>query len=305
MNDVGLYMMNAIDSYYKGSDNLWFVGTKSGAHNQLYFANPGELTKKYNLVYISSTHIKTTAAVYCGTDRTLKQANGVWTLTIDMDFDMDDDLKAQERRVADALDLLPPSFLCQTPHGFHAYFLLEKLENLYSYSYTAEKIIQLYNADAQSKVVTQCMSLYEYGRSEMVEEYHIAGKTFKFNKRKFPMYTYESINKKLGGYSNLVESLTAKVNQKSRDTTPFRADTKRVLQQYDVADLLRSIGMEVKEYDDKIITTCPYHQDRNPSAFINIDEDSEWYGLFVCRSSSCGVRKSVKNLVRDILKGYL
>lgn len=305
MSDLALYVTEAIDSHYREADSLWYVGTKGGAHNPIYFAQPGKLSTKYRLVYISATHIKTTAAVYSGTDRTMKQADGVWAIGIDVDYDQQGNMEAQEKRVANALDTLPPSFLCQTPHGFHAYFMLEYIHDMYAYSYTTSKIMDLYGADPQSKVVTQCLSLYEFARSEIVDKYSVYNSTFRFDMKNFPMYTYEGINKKLGGYSGLIESLTAQVNKQNRVETPYKADTDRVLGMYNVAEILRSIGMEVKEYSDKIITTCPYHRDRNPSAFLNVDRDSEWYGLFVCRSSSCGVRKSVRNLIRDYNNGVI
>ena len=45
---------------------------------------------------------------------------------------------------------------------------------------------------------------------------------------------------------------------------------------------------------------CPFHDDRNPSAFIDVNPSSSYYGMFFCTSTSCHKTATLRKVLEEI-----
>lgn len=58
----------------------------------------------------------------------------------------------------------------------------------------------------------------------------------------------------------------------------FKQEVEQIKQEIDLADLVRSSGVELKSQSKNLIGLCPFHNDKNPSLVITPDKNL-WHCL--------------------------
>ncbi len=321
-------IFNFMSSHLAKEELSLYTGPDNGAHQPVFFTQPHQLSKKFFQLKKAVSTIRTTASLYTAPHRIAETAEKVWCIACDFDFDRGElenvPRKAQEATLYETCKLAPPTFATQTRNGFHLFWVLEEPESVFSYPYVASLLKELLKADPHSVVPVHCLNFHSRGRKPA----HLVS-TIRLPELKTSLPLCESNNFQLYTTANLMRKLkkdtvsdaVLKLYQMSQqgykkdralglfpaqqakgdtfDPVERRLKIDRLLERYDIAQVLQSAGYAAYNRGrGKIITTCPYHYDRNPSAFVNIDPSSDFYGLFSC--VSCGTRKTLFKLLTDV-----
>lgn len=314
--DFDLKVMQFLSSHLQQETQLIFAGPDKGAHHPTFFVPPAQLSDRYPQIKKAVQIIRTTAALYLQPHRVVEQAEQVWCIACDFDFDRGDwtgvPKSEQEATLYETCQIIPPTFATRTRNGFHLYWVLEHPESVFNYTYVASVIKDTMKADPHSIVPTHCLSFFSRGRkpARLVPqmEFPAIGKVLPIDETFTQLYTTESLLNQLKANTNAnvlnMFKLYQSSQQASYEKDPLREIKKRgevddILEKVDITETLKRAGyFAYNRGRFKVITVCPYHYDRNPSAFINIDPSSQYYGQFTC--SSCGTRKQLKTVLRDL-----
>jgi hypothetical protein len=307
-------------------DNYLFIGPVAGAHNPIYFARPDEYVKKviWGKKVSIYDRLSWTGAMYKAHHRIKEHAERMAYIGIDFDFDRGKleglSRHLQETILLDVLDRLPPSTAVKTSNGFHLYWILEKPENIFDTGYCSLALTSLLSADPRSTIPTQPFSIYGILPKKanavnriILPEIDATVKLFPYHYR---TYTTEAIhkilknfNKKTAKSNNTIKLMKlAQGDSGKKGVINKLSDVEReelflkrshFIQQVDLPRLLKSFGLYGRmSTGKKLMMICPYHDDHHPSAFINLDPTSPYYGMFHC--SSCNTTVSIESVVRKI-----
>ena len=263
--------------------------------------------------------IRTTASLYNEPHRVTEHAQLIWAVIADFDYDRGElnniSRDAQEAMLYRNVSKLLPTFAVKTRAGFHLYWMLKEPVPTFSYSYTASLIRDFIQADPSTIVFAHCMSLFSKRTAKpaiIVDslEFPCLGGNLELFKDDFRLYTVEDIQKCIAPKSNISTSFINNIAEYNSNKPKFsmNADIKfkidNILEGMDILNFIRVRGLRAYyRGQDKIIMSCPYHMDRHPSAFLNIDPASPYYGFFHC--VSCGKKRSLINFVKDLESGVL
>jgi len=301
-----------------------YVGTDAGAHQPVYFVKPKNLVKYVDRSQRFMPLVRTTASLYSEPHRTMEHAELVWAIIADFDYDRFEmtglDRHEQEMLLHARLQKLPPTFAVQTRNGFHLYWVLKEPEPVFSYAYTASILRDAIQSDPSTVVFTHCMTLYSLRKDKpghIVTNliFPALGRHCDINIKEFETYTLTDIQKAYKQAPSLVsEDFISAVaefavgtafnnrNAKFQLTSERKELIDEIVESTDLVRFFRVHGYQAYSRGrGKIVMTCPYHLDRRPSAFVNVEPTSEFYGLFHC--VSCGKKRSLPNMVADIESG--
>lgn len=317
-----------LSSHLASEESTIYTGPDNGAHQPIFFTRPEQLRTKFFQLKKAVSIVRTTASLYTGPHRTAEAAERVWCIACDFDFDRGEwenvPRRTQEATLYETCKLAPPTFATQTRNGFHLFWVLEEPESVFAYPYVSALLKDMLKADPHSVVPVHCLNFHSRGRkpAHLVDTmlFPELGTDLPLIGRDFKLYTTQSLLKQLK--QNNVSEAVMKLYQMSQqsyqrdkltgvlsllqspsgdnfDPIARKMKIDALLERYDIAQVLQSAGYQAYNRGrNKIITICPYHYDRHPSAFVNIDPDSEFYGMFNC--SSCGTKKSLQKLLTDI-----
>ncbi len=311
-----LKVMDFLASHLPDEKQLIFAGPDKGAHHPTFFMPPAQLPDKYPGIKKAAQIIRTTAALYTAPHRVVERAEMVWSIACDFDFDRGEwegvPREEQEATLYESCQIIPPTFATRTRNGFHLYWVLETPEPVFNYTYIASLIKDTLKADPHSIVPTHCLSFFSRGRkpAQLVPamEFPAIRKTLPIDQSFETIYTTNSLLDELKANTNPNVLNLFRMYQSSQKKTyssstaqemKWRGEVDSILEYIDVTETLKRAGyFAYNRGRNKIITVCPYHYDRNPSAFINIDPTSPFYGQFNC--SSCKTKKQLKTVLRDL-----
>lgn len=306
-------------------DNYLFLGPVAGAHNPVYFATPDQYVNKviWGKKVSIYDRLSWTGAMYRTFHRIKEQAERMAYIGIDFDFDRGKleglSRKLQEEILFDVLNRLPPSTAVKTSNGFHLYWILEKPESIFDTGYCSLALTSLLSADPRSTIPTQPFSIYGIlpKKANMVNRIILTeiDATVKLFPYHYKTYTTELMQNTLKNYNKKTSHNTIKLMKLAQGDTGKNGGVmgklselekeelflqrSRFIQQIDLPRLLKAFGLYGRmSTGKKLMMLCPYHDDHHPSAFINLDPTSPYYGMFHC--SSCNTTASIESVVRKI-----
>lgn len=313
-------IMQFLARHLPDETQMIYVGPDHGAHYPVFFSSPSNLPVLYPQIKKSVQIIRTTAALYMNTHRVTEQTEKVWCVACDFDFDRGEweqvDRATQEATLYETCAIIPPTFITQTRNGYHLFWVLQQPESVFDYPYVASIIKDTLKADPHSVVPTHCLSFSNRGRKPAhltpLMVLNAIGKTMELHPCPEHIYTTNMLTsmlktnvspKVINLYKLYNQTLTGGItHQKQAPSVQMlqkRMEIDSLLEQYDITEVLKAAGyFAYNRGRYKVITICPYHYDRHPSAFINLDPNSDYYGQFNC--SSCQTTKQLKTLLRDI-----
>lgn len=308
--------MEFLAQHLQEETRLIYVGPDRGAHTPAFFSTPNALPVKFRNSALCATIVRTTAALYTTPHRVSEAADAAWCIAMDFDFDRGAlegiPRPAQETTLWATIAHLPPTAVTQTQNGFHLYWVLQKPVSIFDYAYTAALVKNAILADPNSVVPVHCLSFLNRGRkpAQMVDRItlpHIKQELLTFPNT-LSLYTLESITKQVQPnidpqLAKLLQAVsTYKVDKQKVSNSIIQKkaeNTTQILERLNLTEILRAAGFRAYfRGAHKIILLCPYHHDRNPSAHINLDPTSPYYGMFHC--ASCGTKTSLQNLLKKI-----
>lgn len=312
-----LAVMNMLAEHFSDVDDLMYIGPNNGAHYPSFFATPKELPKKYEQLRLFAQVLRMTAGLYVAPVRQLSYAENVWCFGQDFDFDRNGwegvAKSHQETALYQMCQELPPTFASQTRNGYHLFWVLERPEPVFGYAYPAGLIQKKLKADPHSVVPVHCLSAFATGskHAHIVDCLDLTsiGKKVELFPHNFNIYTCEKIMEIVNPEPNpIIRNLrtilqnaqwTGAKSGENRENFVDKGYIESLVERYDIVGLLRRSGNQAyARGNKKIIMCCPYHNDRHPSSFLNLDPASEFYGLFSC--VSCGKKAMLPTLLRDI-----
>lgn len=309
-------LMEFLAQHLKNETRLIYVGPDKGAHVPAFFATPQMLPKKFHNASLCATIVRTTAALYTTPHRVSEAAEAAWCIAADFDFDRGPmesiPRPAQEATLWATLEVLPPTAATQTQNGFHLYWILDTPIPIFEYAYTASLVKNAILADPHSVVPVHCLSFLNNGRkpAKMVDTIQLPyiKKSLRVFPHNIPLYTMNQINTCLQPnitpqMANLLQAVSTYKPDKQKVSNELiqkkAENTVQILEHMNVVEILRSTGYQAYfRGAHKIIMLCPYHHDRNPSAHLNLDPSSPYFGMFHC--AACGTKTSLQNLLRKI-----
>lgn len=297
--------------------NKWFLGPMGAAHLPNMFSEKEALAEHFRTAYELTMSVRTTAATYAAPHRNLEGACGFWAVIADLDFDRGIyegmPRHTQEETILQVLRMLPPTTAVQTQNGYHIYWVLRKIYPVDQYLLIAEAIRSALGADKASRIATQCMALRtEYPKkSRLVKSMTLAGTRLALFPEVKRIYTLSKLERvfcqktatpQLEKLRTMVVNQLARTDNQSDETQKRKEETEIILSSYDIFDALLNKGLTPLMYNGgkKVVLRCPYHNDNNPSAFINLDPKSEWYGMFFCSSARCGHKTTLRRVMTDL-----
>lgn len=293
----------------------WYLGPINSAHLPAAFVEQGLLVSKFRRMLETSASVRTTAAVYDEPHRTLDSACGFWCFCVDFDFDRGRyegmSREMQEESLLQALRLCWPTAAVKTQNGYHLYWVLRRIHSIDKHAYPATLLTETLGADHASASAVQCMVLRsEYPKeAHMVPRLHLAGHTIELFPQEARTYTLQKIitafsAKTSPALSKLQQMVVGKQENKVLNIDRARRAIE-ILDTVDVQGLLEQAGCQPRMYNGgkKLTMLCPYHNDKNPSAYLITDVESPMVGFFCCKSASCGKQTTVEKLVKFLQEG--
>lgn len=304
--------------------NYLFIGPVAGAHNPVYFATPDQYVTKvmWGKKISMFDRLSWTGAMYRTFHRIKEHAERMAYIGIDFDFDRGKleglSRKVQEEILFDVINRIPPSTAVKTSNGFHLYWILEKPETIFDTGYCSLALTSLLSADPRSTIPTQPFSIYGIlpKKANMVNRiilpeidaivrlfpYHyrtyttelIQNSLKNFNKRTVQSNNTIKLMKLAQNSMEKTSTIMSKLSEEEKEELFMKRS--RFIQQIDLTRLLKTFGLYGRmSSGKKLMMLCPYHDDHHPSAFINLDPTSPYYGMFHC--SACNTTVSIEAVV--------
>jgi hypothetical protein len=215
---------------------------------------------------------------------------------------------------------MPPTAAIKTRNGFHIYWVLDQPISWFDYTYPASLVQYTLKSDPRSLLPAQCLNLRNDNREKpgyMVDvmEFPAISTSWQVFPHVTPLYSMDTISDALSPHRSNPALKRLKIQQARSQAEHGRGTgteeewkerqnekTISILEHHDVLDLLRSAGVKAHSNGSKITLCCPYHDDRHPSAFLDLNPANKFFGTMFCVSSSCGKHVSLSRLLRDL--GY-
>lgn len=296
---------------------LMFLGPDNGANNPAYFVHLNRLYDKYRILKKIIPTIRTTAGLYNSSSRSNAGILKAWAIIMDFDYDRGD-WSGATRRVQDLTlyefcSWLTPSAVVRTGHGWHLYWLLKNPIGEGQYAYIADLIRKQLKADIRSILPVQCMNFHNSDiRKPAVMVDRLSLESIKKEVPTFPhsikVYDAQELKHQLAGNSDTEGIRLLKERQYEKRRIPLsdsmndvKNDSMELLEHFDIAYELNRAGYPAYvRPGGKIICSCPFHEDRHPSAYIDINPHSQYFGWLYCTSSHCLKHVPLKKVLREI-----
>ena len=305
-------ILSMVSNHLKNENQIMYLGPDYGAHYPQFFTQPSKLLNTYKKLKKIITPLRFTASLYSRPQRILAAAENVWCIAQDFDFDRNgwEDIPRtqQDETLYTVCQDIPPTFCTQTRNGYHLFWVLETPIPVFEYTYISGLIQKQLNADPHSVVPVHCLSAHATGRkpAALTDRIHLSttGQDILLYPHNLNIYTPEQIkntiirekNPKLRVLSELLH--TTKL-EKTYEFECINDEIDNLIEHYDILSILRKAGYRAYgRGGTKIIMCCPYHPDRNPSAFLNLNPNDQYYGCFTC--VSCGKRTNLPNLLKHL-----
>lgn len=319
--DKGLDMlfMEFLAQHLKGEEDLIYAGPDVGAHNPMFFFKVEELPKGYRAMKTALSIVRSTAGLYDSPDRSLVGISKAWCLATDFDYDRGEwagaDRRVQDITLYEFCSLMPPTSVVQTRNGFHLYWVLDKPMPSMDYAYPASLIKANIKADPRSILPMQCLNFYSNDPRKpavMVDkmEFKTLNKTIPVFPNEIPYYRVNDIITALGKVESeelkkLRQNMHARYSPTGDNYERLKMKRKEraleIMEKYDVVAELNNAGF--KAYGrpgGKVICCCPFHDDRHPSAYLDLNPNSDFFGTLYCTSTSCSIRAPLERVMEQI-----
>lgn len=294
-----------------------FLGPDNGANNPAYFAHLDKLYAKYKILKKLLPTVRSTAGLYDKPSRSNTGIIKVWTLIMDFDYDRGEwtgaTREVQDKTLYEFCSWLPPTTVVQTGHGWHLYWLLKNPVGDGQYAYAADLIRKQLKADVRSILPVQCMNLYNHaGNKTAVMVDRLSLQSINAQILTFPhvlsIYNIEELKDKIAGDTDTPNIRLLKERQYEKRRTPLsnsmndiKNESMEILEHYDLAYELNKAGYAAYyRAGGKIICSCPFHDDRHPSAYIDINPNSQFFGWLYCTSTHCMRHVPIKKVMQEI-----
>lgn len=293
-----------------------FMGPDNGANNPVYFAKLNRLYDKYKVLSKILPTIRTTAGLY---DKFMRSNVGIakaWTVIMDFDYDRGEwtgvNRKIQDTTLYEVCSTVPPTATVKTGHGWHLYWLLQEPISEGSYAYIANLLRANLKADTRSILPVQCMNFHNRNERKpafmtdrlTLDSINTEILTFPHNIR---TYNKQELQKLLNtGDSEGIRKLKERQYEKrglpqGSGFADSKADAMELLEHFDVVQELNNAGYSAYyRPGGKIICCCPFHDDRHPSAYIDVNPNSTYFGWFFCTSSHCLKHTTLRRVLKEI-----
>ena len=316
---VDLLFMQFLAQHFADEKEMMFAGPDTGANNAIYFCPVQELPQRYPRLKSILEIVRCTAGLYTSPNRSLVGVDKAWCIAMDFDYDRGEwsgvKRTAQDATLYEFCSWITPTAVVQTGHGWHLYWVLDKPISNFDYAYPASLIKANLKADSRSILPVQCLNFHSRNKDKpavMVDGLTLAS----INKfiPTFPndinYYRVQDIQEALGKSENKALSLLRKNMMAKFAPTGYdynerrlriRSDTDDILEHYDIVGELNAAGYRASlRAGGRIACQCPFHDDRNPSAFIDVNPSSSYYGMFFCTSTSCHKTATLRKVLEEI-----
>ena len=293
-----------------------FMGPDNGANNPVYFAKLDRLYDKYRILKKILPTVRATAGLYDKFTRSNAGIVKAWAIIMDFDYDRGEwtgiDRKIQDMTLNATCSALPPTAVVKTGHGWHLYWLMQEPLSEGSYAYIASMLRMNLKADARSILPVQCMNFHNRNERKpafMTDALRLdsIGAEIKTFPHSIKAYTTAELKDVLAaGESEGMRLLKERQYEKRRLPADRRMDDMKsesmeLLEHFDIVRELNRAGYTAySRTGGKIICSCPFHYDRHPSAYIDINPDSPYFGWLYCTSAHCMKRATLKSVLREI-----
>lgn len=316
---VDLLFMEFLAQHFAGEDDMMFAGPDTGANNPLYFFHIQDMPKIYPRLKSILEIVRSTAGLYTTTNRSLVGVEKAWCLAMDFDYDRGEwsgiKRTVQDTTLYEFCSWITPTVTVQTGHGWHLYWVLDKPMSSYDYAYPASLIKTNLKADSRSILPVQCLNFHSKNREKpavMVDGLDLKsiGKFIPTFPNDTNFYQVQDIQKALGKSENealakLRRNMVARYTPNEFDYQERRRkvqdEATDILEHYDIVDELNKAGYRASlRAGGKIACLCPFHDDHRPSAFIDVNPDSAYYGMLFCTSTSCHKITTLRKVMEEI-----
>lgn len=316
---IDILFMEFLSQHFKDETSLMFAGPDTGAHNPRFFFNIQEMPKRYKQLKKVLNIVRSTAGLYDSPNRSMVGIDKAWCLATDFDYDRGDwagvEKKIQDTTLYEFCSLMPPTSVVQTRNGFHLYWVLDTPMSAFDYAYPSSLIKSNIRADPRSILPMQCLNFHSNSARKpavMVDKLVLKslGKVIPVFPNEINYYNVDNILSVLGKCeSNELKQLRKNMYTKYSPSgdgyealkIKRRNEAMEIIEKVDVVSELNNAGC--KAYGrpgGKVICCCPFHDDRHPSAYLDLNPNSEFFGTLFCTSTSCGMRAGLRKVMNQI-----
>lgn len=294
-----------------------FLGPDNGANNPAYFAHLDRLYDKYKILKKLLPTVRTTAGLYNSPSRSNAGILKTWAVIMDFDYDRGEwsgaSRKVQDTTLYEVCSWIAPSATVKTGHGWHLYWLLKSPIGGGQYAYLADLIRKQLKADFRSILPVQCMNFHNSDpRKPAVMVDRLTLESINAEVLTFPhniqIYDADVLKHQVAGTSESEGIRLLRERQYEKRNIPMsdrmsdvRDEAMQLLEHFDIMLELNRAGYSAySRPGGKIICSCPFHEDRHPSAYIDINPNSPYFGWLYCTSTHCLKHATLKTVLREI-----
>lgn len=294
-----------------------FLGPDNGANNPAYFVHLDRLYDKYRILKKILPTVRTTAGLYNSPSRSNAGILKTWAIIMDFDYDRGEwtgaSRKVQDTTLYEVCSWITPSATVKTGHGWHLYWLLKSPIGGGQYAYLADLIRKQLKADIRSILPVQCMNFHNSDtRKPAVMVDRLTLESIKAEVLTFPhnikIYDADTLKRQVAGTSESEGIRMLRERQYEKRNIPMsdrmsdvRDEAMQLLEHFDIVFELNQAGYSAyNRPGGKIICSCPFHEDRHPSAYIDINPNSQYFGWLYCTSTHCLKHATLKTVLREI-----
>ena len=322
-NEIDLLFLEYLQEHFRDlpadeyQSLMMFLGPDNGANNPAYFVHLDRLYGKYRILKKILPTVRTTAGLYNSTTRSNVGILKTWAIIMDFDYDRGEwtgtARSIQDTTLYEFCSWLAPTAVVRTGHGWHLYWLLSTPVGEGQYAYTADLIRKQLKADTRSILPVQCMNFHNREeRKPAVMTDRLVMDSIGAEVLTFPhtirVYTTQEIKDKIAGGTDTPAIRLLKERQYEKRYIPMsdsmndiRNDSMEILEHYDIVHELNKAGYAAyNRPGGKIICSCPFHEDRHPSAYIDINHNSQYFGWLFCTSTHCLKHAPLKRVLKEI-----
>lgn len=316
---VDILFMEFLSKHFVGEADKMFAGPDTGANNPAFFYSVADIPKRYPGLKKILEVVRSTAGLYNTPNRSLVGVEKAWCVAMDFDYDRGE-WAGKKRKVQDATlyefcEWVPPTSAVRTGNGWHLYWVLDKPMSAFDYAYPASLMKASIKADTRSILPMQCLNFY----SRNVRKPAIMVDTMVFDSINktlpvFPNRTYyyrvDDMKSALGKcetkeLQKLRQNMYQKFKPMDAEFTSRRMKVKEdamsIIEHLDVVGVLNGAGYKAYgRAGGKVICCCPFHDDRHPSAYLDINPNSDYFGMFFCTSTSCHKIATLRQVMEQV-----
>lgn len=317
--EIDVLFMNFLTQHFADEKAKLFAGPDTGANNPLFFYSVHELSKHYRNIKKILEIVRSTAGLYTSPNRSLIGIEKAWCIAMDFDYDRGEwtgqKRKAQETTLYEFCAWIPPTSAVRTGNGWHLYWVLDKPILALDYAYPASLVKDNIKADARSILPVQCLNFHSKNIRKpavMVDTMHFEtiNKTLPVFPNTAYYYCVDDLKTALGKCeSKELQKLRQNMYQKfSPSDSEFqnrnmrnREDAMSIVENLNVISILNNAGYKAYgRAGGKVICCCPFHDDRNPSAYLDLNISSNYFGMFFCTSTSCHKVATLRQVLKQV-----